>query len=1804
MEKRLQRKSILAVLIAMFLAFSIAGFALMFTHYNNAMAEEEKDPVVTVYLGEGGKNDTANKVYYYEDFVYGWSKVVDYAKEAYATNSTDYVKVILKKDWVAEKDSAEGFNDGLSEDYYLTGSILVPENTNITIDLTGNKIDRNLSIAQTDGQVIVVKGNLTITDSSTNQTGVITGGYNTPSAITSGGGGILVTGGTLNLKGGSIEYNQMGGSTFIGIGVSINGNGTVNMYGGRIAHHANTSNKNSFGGGVGIYASGCFNMYGGVIEENAAVLGGGVACYNVASTTSNPYAINIYGGKICNNTSSIADLSATPSFYGGGGIGSYFQGDVNIEGGEVCQNFADAYGGGIYIASNQAGTRKLDISGGYIHHNVVANLYNNAVKPTALFEGYGGGIALKTTGSVATIKATLDDGIIDSNVVISGYSTGGGISLSGASTFIMNGGSFTNQRIFYLNANALTENAEEGKEGEVFKKVVNAYKNGNAEERAAVEDYITEAEGIGGAVYVSKTATFEMHGGKIGDGSGTMAGGDWVSQGNRAWQGGGVYVLAGKFVMTGGTISYNMSLGGAGVRLAGSGSSYPNAHLSGNPVVKNNIIDYKVGDTYGTTTWDGTKNGYPSDYLIHDAKNHRATIGEFTEGAEIHIVVDENMVVNGGAFTKNYSKDGDGNFTNSKEVTVAGTGEKLTVYANPYNYFSSDLTYPYKGTDYGELTDQHIVAFTGGDYEGELGVYPGRVAFVVEYSDGTKEQYIFGEKFVTDEEKGIFYPAYNYIERDYETSRKPTKITAYKIDADGQIQDEYEDSKKLGEAKEIMGEESQVYEAGIYTLQVRVNNEKNSKGEPLEPAYMAFSILVQSKPFNSDDLAGGTDTEGLKITITGDSGLHYEEGKKHEPAVETIKYNGLTLIIEKDYKVTYENNEEAGENTAYVVIEFINNYSGTIKIPFTIEPSEDSSTTTNVEWQIFKDGAWVALTSENNSRIYDSEVDLSGLIRAKLTYSNESAGNYQTVYSKGYVATDDEKQNSAMWLEYRINGEEAEFGSTGTYTINIIGHTNYQFTEGQDTYSGFSITKFQVTLSADDFGNYADGTGDRLWRLQIGVGESALYGTLLDSITYTLNSQKAPKYEEGTDTFARFRNTDLSLVLNGSYTIGEKDLSYYLDMATVQYYTDIGAEATTLNGTVVGTHGEKITVTTKVVITFDDSNYEVSGGNIITLTKTWYIVTVSNNLRTEKGDDADIYQDGELPGLVFGTGNVLHAFRPEHGNTLIYTYYKNGEIAGQFALVYVPLAGNPYYADKTFYEVKTVDGEWAVDYEKAIIDDGYLYTFNSLLKAGDYTLIVTIPEGEPSTEAHVHWWNRETANDNGTMYYKVEYTFTFTVEVYVLADENNTLSSGIEISYEGLDRFVYYTGETDYVAEPVIILNGDIVLERDVDYKLYVENAHAGWKTLIIEGINSLKGTFNYEEAFEIRAAENSWVEIPSIMRWTYAGFNIDVNVIIGVAKFGNVYFKIALDADGNNVIEGLGHITTDSEGHITDTHVVDILNGLNATTNSYYYLIACVDKDAQYGDYEGITTNPMQFQIFKATNAWERTPAVNAWTEGEFVSVEENLLVKPMFGDAHVKIVGTDGTVYYDSDAGINKLSEAKNGFYTLTAWVEGSDNFSELYEYRFDFEIFKQPGLPWWATLLIAVGALAVAALILFILWKKGVFQILTEKLFVAIKTRASVEATIASVRAAKMMEEGRQSVAEAKRRERLEELRKKAQEEREMSPEERAAKLEAKAQADAAKAEKLRKRSEAAQKRADKMRSQETNSANNNPETPTEE
>lgn len=196
--------------------------------------------------------------------------------------------------------------------------------------------------------------------------GIITGGVSKV-------GGAVYNSGTFNMFSGKISGNKSSGN-----GGGVFTTGTFTMYGGKIS-----GNSSSNGGGASV--RGIFNMYSGEISENEASGAGGGLDVTGGGT------INVYDGEVKGNTALI-----------GGGIRGT-DGDVNISGGKVMDNYARGHGGGLCILEGY----HFKMTGGEISGNSSP--------------GPGGGVHMHssniTIGGTAVIKNNSGSRGSDGNLV-------------------------------------------------------------------------------------------------------------------------------------------------------------------------------------------------------------------------------------------------------------------------------------------------------------------------------------------------------------------------------------------------------------------------------------------------------------------------------------------------------------------------------------------------------------------------------------------------------------------------------------------------------------------------------------------------------------------------------------------------------------------------------------------------------------------------------------------------------------------------------------------------------------------------------------------------------------------------------------------------------------------------------------------------------------------------------------------------------------------------------------------------------------------------------------------------------------------------------------------------------------------------------------------------------------------------------------------------------------------------------------------------------------------------------------------
>ena len=382
------------VMVAVIMALSFASIGL-----SSAFAEDGDFTVGSSNLLTSGNDQLSAQ----EDG--------DYTVDSWASlqDAINYVgdgkKITLNTDIVA------GSGDG--------ALAVVRPDVSFTIDLAGHTINRNLqSMGETNtGHVLDVnQGTLTITDSSSDKTGKITGGFD------ENGGGIIVGGeGHLVIASGSITGNQAynGGGIFV--------YGTLEMSGGSVS-----GNTGGDCGGIYNYG-GAITLSNVTVSNNIANGAGGAGINNkgtatVSSCTISGNTANLGGGGIYNDnnlTLTNCTISGNTSYENGGGLNTH--GTATLEGCTFENNSATADGGALYsyggtttLTTCALNTNKAEASGGAIR------AWGGTVelKSTALNANqatwYGGGIFCNNDG----ILKILNGSTIKENI---GYKGGGGV---------------------------------------------------------------------------------------------------------------------------------------------------------------------------------------------------------------------------------------------------------------------------------------------------------------------------------------------------------------------------------------------------------------------------------------------------------------------------------------------------------------------------------------------------------------------------------------------------------------------------------------------------------------------------------------------------------------------------------------------------------------------------------------------------------------------------------------------------------------------------------------------------------------------------------------------------------------------------------------------------------------------------------------------------------------------------------------------------------------------------------------------------------------------------------------------------------------------------------------------------------------------------------------------------------------------------------------------------------------------------------------------------------------------------------
>lgn len=285
-------------------------------------------------------------------------------------------------DWVALQALIDGSDETitLDKDYTAGASdVALLINRDVTIDLKGYTIDRNLSEGIKEGYVIKINSGKTVTIKN----GTITGGWNKASSNSeysdNDGGGInnmgaltlekvIITGNKCEKNNGGIYRTARGGGVYTGK------NSTLSIKG------CDIYENESQGGGGGIFAYQATSFTIAKSDDNDITKihsnksldkGGGIRVD--AGSTATITDCHIYSNEV--------EYHNAQSASNGGGI-HLDAGTLDITHSTINNNTASKYGGGIYMM------------GGRINATNCSIQYNMSYDTENWFTGYGGGVCI------------------------------------------------------------------------------------------------------------------------------------------------------------------------------------------------------------------------------------------------------------------------------------------------------------------------------------------------------------------------------------------------------------------------------------------------------------------------------------------------------------------------------------------------------------------------------------------------------------------------------------------------------------------------------------------------------------------------------------------------------------------------------------------------------------------------------------------------------------------------------------------------------------------------------------------------------------------------------------------------------------------------------------------------------------------------------------------------------------------------------------------------------------------------------------------------------------------------------------------------------------------------------------------------------------------------------------------------------------------------------------------------------------------------------------------------------------------
>lgn len=1452
------------------------------------------------------------------------------------------------------------------------------------------------------------------------------------------------------------------------------------------------------------------NVDRNLINRTGSVYGGVFYVEGNLEVTTDPELSN---GKICGGNT----INSADGLIKGNGGGVYVaSGSFTLSGGEITNNKAQNFGGGIYCNTS------LTINKGGVLQNESGSfggaVYMGTGSKFALLDGEICENESYSRGAVCVYgEFNMSGGKINENTTtVVGHGIGGGV-------FVANGK-------FEMSGGEICANLVKG--------------SGNV---------------AGGGVSLTDNSVFNFTGGLVNSNKAVNE-----EEGTSKTAAGGVYVASGSQITVGGSasISYNEVVGafndvqGAGI--------YVEQVSSAKVVIEGNA-EIAYNKAYVGTQTDKVVAGFGGAIAVNDGvlniKGGKIHHNLSANASAIYVAngVDK-TVISSGVITENlnagnggaiyWGQDSrpkvEGNAQIFGNYSLVANANQTTRYVDGYVYKNSDNT---------------VIAYNANINGSVVAVDALRKVYCsnLQIRDNSNAFAFSVGKFTTGAKISIGVATKNHnLTVDYKSNNN---ISGVVIDPKEYLETDSGNSLYVNEGGEVIElpqklELKIAYQSAAKTI---------VKGYSYEVTYDLGRMLATTLTYGSDEVALKVLKDGREVTNVKDAGKYVLSAtvatgvevqwnlvikpktvtmtniqfKRMDEQAEKVYFNkgaheynfylfdGETQLVEPtDYTKKFEEAENTYAGRGKIRVTYCGNYSGEFVYEYDILTATASYT--SVKWE-YADASYVESNTANTTWkpieaftltyvhkiLKFADKDFSVNVRAVLT----TADGYTD-----YVYVADHSQNkTGMFLTFNgtFNGNKVDrLKNATTYLVEITGTPNYVLSDELKT-TKVAIEQGQFEISESNFAE--DSSTNRLWLLKIdqktsqGLGDKTVYfdsNAALDS-TYGARVTQGDK----DNAYVRYTGENLVLELNPNYLISGKPLSHYLNsISDIDYTVSVDGAAV---DHVTGEADTVTTVVTTVKLALNKNYVFTEGGKeFIELRKEWYVVTVNNTLRT-----TDESEQVKISDFTFGDKINYMPFRPEHGDVAVYTLTKGQEVVKQFAIKFSDTSSLTSVVN--YYEAKTVNKVLDADLTKPInVFNYYVETLRNL-SVGSYSLNVFVPRYQASGE-HNHWWQGAKSTET-TVYYPISCTYPFEVTRLRLTDANTGLQDK-DITVKLADTKVYYSGAIDNIPQLEVTFDGK-TLKSGVDYRVTSENVNVGVANFDIFGLGNFSGKVTIANAYEIKKAINGWSKLPAISIWAYGDYKPDLNLITAkpylLDSASDLLFKITTDAEGKKVVDGLAEFSLNENGSIA----ADKADVLASLTVGKYYLFVWVKDSANY---QGLEESSVSFDIFRGVNAWTDTKGITSWTEGLYNPEENAVVIAAKFGEVKAVIKDKDGNIVYDSVDKIDNLANLQRGVYTLTAVVEGTANYSGLVEYAISFEVFAPAGLPVWVTPTAVGAALLLVAIVLLILWKVGVFQLLTEKVVVAIRTKASIDATIAAVRAAKRMEEGRKSIAEADRRE----------------------------------------------------------------------